>query len=454
MIKKELVVDRLDSSYYHYQYFKVEEKIKEVSTKLLKETCDVDRGRTPKSSDYSDDTGYFIIKGNNLTSKGIKYHEIPEVSEEFFAKYSERSLEKDTILISSIGTGSTGKADILTQEGKYLTVSENTILEKASEEMDMYYLVSFLRTTYGYLELLRNEKGSSGQAHLYPQDIETILIPTPSPEIQKYIGDKVRKAEKLREEAEELREKAEEEFYQIVEFDQYTFEPQKSYNVSVNRLEPYLEANYYKPKYLKFYDYLDNLEFKIKNLDEILAGKPQKSNSPAKKKRVNEGIPSLIVSDIDPYKLEVEENKISVSKEVYEEREGAQLIKNDVIFTTAGPPLGETTIVVEEALPLLHGSHVTAFRCNELCNPGYLTLVLNSKLGQIQTKRHCYGIRQKYLFNKQLYKFQIPLLPKEIQGELGNMIINSIKMEFKSKRLIEEAKQDVEDLIEGNLDIS
>lgn len=36
--------------------------------------------------------------------------------------------------------------------------------------------------------------------------LENFLIPIPSPEIQKYIGDKVRRAEELREEAKKLKE--------------------------------------------------------------------------------------------------------------------------------------------------------------------------------------------------------------------------------------------------------
>ncbi|MGM0369521.1 MAG: restriction endonuclease subunit S [Bacillota bacterium] len=448
-INSRLVDNRLDPNNYDPKFLKLKDKITSLENEKLDNIVNkISNGyevRNYKEKGYPylrvSDLEEFTIDYNNINKVDVNYSELP----------SKAKVEKNDLLVSRSGTIGIAKA-IKDNDLDTIISSHLMKLKINTNKIDVDYLAAFINSKIGKLSIEQISYGAI-TSQLGQKDLLNLRIPIPSDGVQKYIGDKVRKAEKLREEAKKIREKAEKKFYQIVKFNDYTYESQKSYNVSEDRLEPYLEANYYKPKYLKFYDYLNNLEFEVANLNDILAEKPQKSNSPAKKKRVNDGIPSLIVSDIDPYEIELEENKISVSKELYKEREGSQLREDDVIFTTAGPPLGETTIIVEEALPLLHGSHVTAFRCNETCHPGYLTLFLNSELGRIQTKRHCYGIRQKYLFNKQLYKFKIVLLPKELQKELGDMIINSIKMEFESKQLIEEAKQDVEDLIEGNLEI-
>ncbi|MEK4608360.1 hypothetical protein [Geobacillus sp. FSL W8-1251] len=111
-------------------------------------------------------------------------------------------------------------------------------------------------------------------------------------------------------------------------------------------------------------------------------------------------------------------------------------------------------IVVDEMLPLLSGAHVAVLRTNEKCKPGYLTCVLNSLVGFLEVQKHSYGIRQQYLFNEQLSNFVIPVIAQEIQDEIHEKISKAIKFEIQSKKFISEAKQDVEDLIEGKFDES
>lgn len=50
--------------------------------------------------------------------------------------------------------------------------------------------------------------------------------------------------------------------------------------------------------------------------------------------------------------------------------------------------------------------------------------------------------------------FVIPVIAQEIQDEIHEKISKAIKFEIQSKKFISEAKQDVEDLIEGKFDES
>jgi type I restriction enzyme S subunit len=78
-----------------------------------------------------------------------------------------------------------------------------------SEDLDSGYLYAFLSTEYGYQQAIKFKHGAVID-HLTPEQIEQILIPIPTKEQQKEIGDLVRKAYELRAEAIKLEDEAQE----------------------------------------------------------------------------------------------------------------------------------------------------------------------------------------------------------------------------------------------------
>lgn len=85
-------------------------------------------------------------------------------------------LRKFDILITSTGTGSTGRSDIFIEDIPAVTDGELTTVRAKSEKV-AYYILAYLKTEYAGRQLTRLEKGSSGQIHLYPLEIADILIP-------------------------------------------------------------------------------------------------------------------------------------------------------------------------------------------------------------------------------------------------------------------------------------
>jgi restriction endonuclease S subunit len=80
--------------------------------------------------------------------------------------------------------------------------------------------------------------------------------------------------------------------------------------------------------------------------------------------------------------------------------------------------------------------------------PDYLTLVLNSKLTQMQAERDAGGSIIQHWRPDQIKEVLIPILPMDKQKELSAQIQESFKNRQESSRLIEIAKQAVEMAIE------
>ncbi len=95
----------------------------------------------------------------------------------FFARSSEpvTYINRDDVLISSIGYGSIGKIQVFDKPGKYGTVSEVTIIRQ--NRLNPHYIVAFLRSKAGQYQIDRLITGATGQLHLYPRDVAKIFVP-------------------------------------------------------------------------------------------------------------------------------------------------------------------------------------------------------------------------------------------------------------------------------------
>lgn len=445
--------DRLDAHYYSNKFHDVEKKIKS-SPFEVKKFIDVAKkikcgpfGSSVLAENY-DETGIIMVRPLNLKNVLLSNEDLVRFPEKALGSNSPIFKHKD-LLFARVGMPS---CSIIPETFENVTISPNIIAAELKENVDPYYIATFMNTSYGLLQIERRFKAVS-QPTVSTEELKTLAVPLPDFKYQRYIGDKIRKAEKLRKEANLIREEAINIFNEQLNLKEFKSKSSLSWYVEDNLLEPYLNTQYYNKKYLEFQKHLKKQGIETVPLSKVL-NRIIKNSSPDTYERSEAGIPSLIVSDIDPYKIETTNSKIKVNLDYYDRVEDAQLIENDVVFTTAGPPLGETCLIVKDMLPLLSGAHVAALRTNNKVTAGYLTVVLNSIVGQLEVEKHSYGIRQQYIFSEQLTKFLIPILDMHLQEEIHEKISYSIENEIKSNMLINSTKKDVESLLEGNFDES
>lgn len=118
-------------------------------------------------------------------------------------------LKKGLILMTCSGTssGSLGSTCLIHKNYENWVGTHDLIRIVSKDNFDSGYLYAFLSSDYGYYQALRNKHGAVID-HLTPQQIEEILVPIPSENQQKEIGDLVRKAYDLRAEAIRLEDEA------------------------------------------------------------------------------------------------------------------------------------------------------------------------------------------------------------------------------------------------------
>lgn len=205
--KKTKDAGRLDAEHFQPKYNRVVEFIERREHITLGDLGRVLRGRNP--SKYTDE-GIPVIRAIDLRN-------ILDAST-FLRCPSEKGLfylNAGDILISSIGWGSIGKVATFAHPEHMVTVSEVSVIRQT--EMVPFALQIFLQSPLGQLQLERKITGSTGQLHLYPRDIETVVVPRLAYPLQQRIADLIAQSWEARQKARQLLEEAKHVVENIVE---------------------------------------------------------------------------------------------------------------------------------------------------------------------------------------------------------------------------------------------
>lgn len=157
------------------------------------------------------------------------------------------------------------------------------------------------------------------------------------------------------------------------------------------------------------------------------------------------GLPVINSKHVQPNRVILESNRCAVAYPVAELqiRSGDMLINGTGRGTIgrAAPYLHETHAVAD--------NHVTILRSSNL-DSAYLSLYLNSAAGQMQVEMHQRGTSgQLELYPFDIRKFLVWPAPAGFQRELRDLYDKATTAEQESKRLLEQAKTRVEQLIEA-----
>jgi restriction endonuclease S subunit len=87
-------------------------------------------------------------------------------------------------------------------------------------------------------------------------------------------------------------------------------------------------------------------------------------------------------------------------------------------------------------------------RCHTETDAGFLQVLLNSHYGILQSKCFQSGTSQPYIYPKDIRRFLVPVIPQALRVQIHNLVVESYEKGEESKKLIEQAKVRVEQIIE------
>jgi type I restriction enzyme S subunit len=162
------------------------------------------RGVQPE---YRPDGTIPVLKTVDVQNRKVNWAACRKVTEDFFEDHPRGQLCCDDIVITSTGEGSWGRAAICDVERAFAAV-DLLVLRINQEIINPYVVVAFLWSEYGGMQFEQRVRGSTGQTHLYKQDVEKANILIPTEDDQRLIARNIQEQFVLLDEAEHLREEA------------------------------------------------------------------------------------------------------------------------------------------------------------------------------------------------------------------------------------------------------
>ncbi len=194
-VTPDKIQDFLTAQTYRPEITKAKEKIKSLPWVFLQSVCKrpIRQGKSPS---YADDAGLLCIKPKNTNEMIVSLEELSYIQPASKDEVAGQRLQKGDIVITRSGSGTIGRASIFLSDKEVYTNDHLFIVR--TDTADSHYTCAFLNTYWGHRLLEAGISGSTGQLNLSNEHIKSITLFTPAELAQKYIGDKVRQAERLR----------------------------------------------------------------------------------------------------------------------------------------------------------------------------------------------------------------------------------------------------------------
>ncbi|ECQ9326315.1 restriction endonuclease subunit S [Campylobacter coli] len=323
------------------------------------------------------------------------------------------------------------------------------------------YLTVFLNTHIGKKEIRRRARPSINQTNVNPEELKEIKIPIFPMEFQLEIQNLVKDSHKALEESKELYKKAEETLYLELGLDpknplqslldSKTNNPTNSPNISIHTLKESflktgrLDSEYYQKKYEINEKIIMNKKYTV--LDNLVS--ITKSIEPGSNLYKNKGIPFIRVTNLTQYGLS-EGDVFLDEKDFFPQYLQILYPKKDTILFSKDGSVGIAYCVKEDKEVITSGAilHLN-IKDKENILPEYLTLFLNSIFVKLQAQRDCGGSIISHWRIEDIKKVLVAILDIKIQEKIAKYIQESFNLRKKSKQLLDNAKNKVEEQIQG-----
>lgn len=432
--------ERFDSDYFKKKYLAVEELVKKHQTSQLFELSLVSDGDHSKFPDNQKPEVRYL-QARDISNNFLEQTSDSFVSEEYAYRNKRSLIYPENILVSIMGT--VGDITITPKDFTPAICNRALAIIKDINGVDPYYLFTYLISKEATLSLERLKNGSV-QERINLGVLEELNVPILKKDIQNIIRSIVLLAQQYRELSTFRYRNAE--VILLNDLNLKVFEPTHA-KVNIKNFKDSflisgrLDAEYYQPKFDELERIIENAASGQKAALGAICSYVRRGRQPD---YGDAGLPVVNSKHVRMGKVLLDDNRLAKPLE-----DSSGLIKhNDVLMNGTGVgTIGRTAPYLATA-PAIPDNHVTILRSDEI-DPVYLSVFLNSPLGQLQVEKYFKGSSgQIELYPDDIKQFQIWVAPEKTQKSIRSNIEQAYKANQVSQALLEVAKRGVEIAIE------
>ncbi len=380
------------------------------------------RGVSLKASDYKQ-KGVSVIKIGTITGQGgINREKLSYVAPELYSRSALAcGLRPDDIIVVATGDGSIGNTALFADDEPALTTAENCVVRVDESQTDPYYVAAFLLTKYGRAQLEANALGPSGQTHLYPHQVERIVIPLlPG---AKGIGESYRKAFDLRKKIDQIPALVGQVFEKYFSKSRTAKRDiSNSVPIRICISERRLDPSFWSPAAAELNNALTRARGTISLLRDLVLTPIHRGRQPNYEESA--AIPVLKTTDVHNRRIAWERCR-KVEEGQFVDTPFAQLQRDDIVVTSTGEGSWGRAALVDRDKAWADG-HLAVIRIDKrLIDPYAVLAFLWSDYGRIQLEQRVRGSTgQTEIYPQDIETLRIimPSIPDQdfIRGEILN----------------------------------
>lgn len=443
--------ERLDSEYYSTDLMNNEDKLSSFKQVALKNV--VDNSVPNNISDLTSNGSFEFLRGIEFnTNSGIPFIRTQNLMDNYLSddEYLFVSLNSSEKVKKSLcGTGDlivcrkgkVGSASSVPPRLQGAAISENITRFVLGKGRDADFISVFLNSRHGRKRFLREATGVI-QKWINNEKLREIKIIDANNTVQKYIGDKARQAECLREWAKQLRANVDSVLNNLVL--PINAKPSKYKFTKVSILEDRLDPRPYRSNMVDLVNKIETLEHdKLFSLVTFSSGLSVSSNDFIED---NYAVPLVRIRNISADGFIGLDT--GISNLIHDEAANYQAEEGMIVLGMDGNFRAQ--FFINEELPMLVNQRVAMLKAKGM-RPELLTHWLNRPEGQIQLNQWAVKTTVEHTSLTDIAKVLIPRLNENKETELANKLLNARYSIRFSKKLTNLAKILVEELIEGRV---
>jgi len=437
---------RLDAEYYQPEYLELNQKLQNSNPVFLKNVSKIVYGTTPKGG-FFEETGIPFIRSQNFNDFIIDNSDLVFCSEKFNIQNKKSEIKSGDILFAAVGA-TIGELAVVQDKIKKGNINQNIAKVRInSNEIISPFAGIFFGSKFGQFQIQRLITGNA-QPYLNSDQIGALIVPILDIKNQIEIEKYFKKSTNEIENSKSFYFQAESLLLKELELESFEKEVEKEISNVVNFSEikkfERMDADYFQAKYEKLSAVIRKNNGK--KLGELVSLK--KGFEPGSEAYEEEGKLFIRVSSLSKDGITDKDQKY-LKDELYEKLKKDYQPKVGEILLTKDATPGIAYVLKEELEGIMAGG-VLRLKLKEDIEPEYLTLCINSIMGQMQVERDAGGSVIAHWKPEQVKNILIPILPKRIQIKISELVQKSHESRKKAKELLEEAKHKVEELIENN----
>lgn len=425
---------RIDAEYYQQEYLNLIKKLDSIGSIPIEDV--ITSGKIKFKPEVDKIFEYIEISEVDLITGEYNINKILGKNAPDRAQWL---VDKDDVIVSTVRPIRNAVSIINEQKDNLVCSSGFAVLKPKKVESE--YLFIYLKSK-PIVNLLDRRTTASMYPAITINDILKTKIFLGTTEFRNNIKNNVLQSQEELEKSTKIYYQAENLLLEELGLVNLKFKDDLFFVVDSSKAKDRIDADYFQPKYEQLTKKLKL--FKVNKLEDYISnystGFTFKSDN-----YLEEGIPLIRINNIKKGLIDLSDTAY-LSEKDFSLSPKDEAKAGDIVLSMSGS-IGLTAMIPPEIPKCSVNQRILKFTSKNI-NREYLVLVLNSIVGNLQLERIGTGGVQTNISYNDIKNVLVPELETNTQQKIAELVKKSHEARKKSKELLEEAKREVEEMIE------